>query len=89
MSGKEDDKTTGTKSAVPDEETLENMDAAEWAELLAEHPELAEKCDWTQFSLHEVAGILHRQPAAARSAISSASPAQAIPPMPITGRETA
>ncbi len=58
-------------AAVPDEETLANMDAAEWAELLAERPELAGTCDWTQFALHEVAGILRRQPAAAAAAKKS------------------
>ena len=56
------------KPGVPDEGTLANMDASEWAGVLADHPELAGKCDWTKFSLLEVAGILARQPAAAEAA---------------------
>lgn len=59
------------KPGVPDEETLANMDASEWAGVLADHPELAGTCDWTKFSLLEVAGILARQPAAAEAAKKS------------------
>ena len=70
----QNDKTnpSGNNSAdIPDKEELENMDAAEWAELLAERPELAGTCDRTQFTLREVAGILRRQPAAAAAAKKS------------------
>ena len=59
------------RPGVPDEETLAAMDAAEWADVLRDHPELAGKCDWTRLSLHEVAGILARQPAAAEAAKKS------------------
>ena len=69
--GKTDSTNEEDKPGVPDEGTLANMGAAEWADVLADHPELAGKCDWTKFSLLEVAGILARQPVAAAAAKKS------------------
>ena len=65
---KTDNTNNVNKPGVPDEGTLANMDASEWAGVLADHPELAGTCDWTKFSLLEVAGILARQPTAAEPA---------------------
>jgi hypothetical protein len=69
--GKTDSTNEEDKPGVPDEGTLADLDAAEWADVLADHSELAGKCDWTKFSLLEVAGILARQPAAAEAAKKS------------------
>ncbi|MBP5542774.1 MAG: hypothetical protein ILM98_01755 [Kiritimatiellae bacterium] len=36
------------KKQTMDNLDLENMDGSEWVDLLLEHPEFAEKCDWTK-----------------------------------------
>ncbi len=41
---------------------LESYDGKDWADLLSEHPEYSDKCDWSKLTDEDWASLLEKQP---------------------------